>query len=160
MGVAGFEPLDILAALVQLTSLVKEARPQVVNAYPRCVTREGNLPAQRALWKVFRLRTGRWRGIALVPDGNLDLLPAFAHLDARRRFAIDTRDVSDPDAEEEAQGCLCGKIMLGLATPKDCPLFSRTCLPSSPVGACMVSSEGQCRIWHTYGGVPDLREAG
>ena len=158
--VAGFEPLDILAALVQLTSLVKEGRPEVVNAYPRCVTREGNLPAQRALWKVFRLRTGRWRGIALVPDGNLELLPAFAHLDARRRFAIDTTDVSFPVAEEEARGCLCGQIMLGLATPKDCPLFSRTCLPSSPVGACMVSSEGQCRIWHTYGGVPDLREVG
>jgi hydrogenase expression/formation protein HypD len=158
--VAGFEPLDILAALLQLTELVREGRAEVVNAYPRCVTRAGNLPAQAALWRVFRLRTGRWRGIAEVPDGNLELLPAFAHLDARRRFDLDTAAVADPDAAAEAQGCLCGRIMLGLASPSDCPLFGRTCVPSSPVGACMVSSEGQCRIWHTYGGVPDLREAG
>jgi hydrogenase expression/formation protein HypD len=157
--VAGFEPLDILAALVKLTELVRDGRPLVVNAYPRCVTKDGNQKAQRALWQVFRVRTGRWRGIADVPGGNLELLPAFSHLDARCRFDLDTTLVRDPDAEEGARGCLCGRIMLGLARPSDCPLFGKACLPASPVGACMVSSEGQCRIWHTYGGVPDLGEA-
>ncbi len=157
--VAGFEPLDLLAALVQATELLREGRPAVANGYPRCVTREGNLPAQRALWQVFTRTDGRWRGIAEVPGGNLALAPAFAGLDARRRFAIDTAPIRDDAAAEEAKGCICGAIMLGLAAPTDCPLYGRTCVPESPVGACMVSSEGQCRIWQTYGGMPDLREA-
>ena len=158
--VAGFEPLDILAALAKLTELVREKRPEVFNAYPRCVTREGNLPAQRTLWSVFHKVNGRWRGIADVRDGNLDLRPEWARLDARRRFEIDTTKVRDDRAAAEAEGCLCGSIMLGLANPTDCALFGRTCLPESPVGACMVSSEGACRIWHTYGGLPDLRRVG
>jgi hydrogenase expression/formation protein HypD len=160
VAVAGFEPLDILAALVTVTELMKEGRPEVANVYPRCVTREGNLPAQRSLWKVFRLRDGRWRGIADVAGGNLDLTPEFAHLDARHRFAIDTSPIRNEDAEAEGKGCICGSIMLGLAKPTDCALFGRTCVPEAPVGSCMVSTEGQCRIWHTYGGVPDLRKVG
>jgi hydrogenase expression/formation protein HypD len=160
VAVAGFEPLDILAALVKVTELVKEKRPEVVNVYPRCVSREGNLPAQRSLWQVFRAVDGMWRGIAEVKGGNLDLTPAFAHLDARKRFTIDTTGVRDDGRSAEAQGCICGSIMLGLATPADCALFGKVCVPEAPVGACMVSSEGQCRIWHTYGGVPDLRKVG
>jgi hydrogenase expression/formation protein HypD len=158
--VAGFEPLDILAALVELTHLMKEQRPEVANVYPRCVTKEGNQAAQASLWKVFRPVDGRWRGIGEVPNGNLEIRPEFAHLDARKRFAIDTTQVRDDDAAAEAQGCICGSIMLGLATPTDCALYGKACVPESPVGACMVSSEGQCRIWHTYGGLPDLRKVG
>jgi hydrogenase expression/formation protein HypD len=158
--VAGFEPLDILAAIAKVTELMREGRPEVFNAYPRCVTRDGNLPAQRMLWRAFRPVTGRWRGIAEVKDGNLELLPALAHLDARRRLSIDTARVRDDGAAEEAKGCICGSIMLGLAVPTDCPLYRKACAPESPVGACMVSSEGQCRIWHTYGGTPDLRKVG
>jgi hydrogenase expression/formation protein HypD len=158
--VAGFEPLDILAALVELTQLVKERRPEVFNAYPRCVTKEGNLPAQRSLWKAFRTVSGTWRGIATVKDGNLELRDELAAVDARKRFRIDTSGVRDDAAEEASKGCICGKIMLGLGVPTDCALFGRTCVPESPVGACMVSSEGQCRIWHTYGGQPDLRKVG
>jgi hydrogenase expression/formation protein HypD len=162
VAVAGFEPLDILAALVEVTNLVREGRPEVANVYPRCVTRDGNRPALRALWEVFEPRDGRWRGIAEVQGGNLALRPERAALDSRRRFAIDVAAVRDAGVAEEAQpskSCLCGSIMLGLASPTDCPLFGEACVPESPVGACMVSSEGQCRIWHTYGGVPDLREA-
>jgi hydrogenase expression/formation protein HypD len=158
--VAGFEPLDILAAIAKLTELVREERPEVFNAYPRCVTRGGNVPAQRTLWKVFRPVTGTWRGIAEVKDGNLDLLPALAHLDARRRLGVDTAAVRDDGAAAEAKGCICGSIMLGLGVPTDCALYGKACVPESPVGACMVSSEGQCRIWHTYGGTPDLRNLG
>jgi hydrogenase expression/formation protein HypD len=158
--VAGFEPLDILAAIAKLTELMREGRPEVFNAYPRCVTREGNLPAQQTLWKVFRPVTGTWRGIATVKDGNLDLREEWARLDARRRFTIDTANVRDAAAEEEAKGCICGSIMLGLGVPTGCALFGKTCVPEAPVGACMVSSEGQCRIWHTYGGTPNLRNVG
>jgi hydrogenase expression/formation protein HypD len=158
--VAGFEPLDILAAIVKLTDLIREGKAEVFNAYPRCVTREGNQAAQRVLWKVFEPRSGKWRGIAAVPAGNLDLRPEFAHLDARRRFHIDTAPVRDEEASGLERECLCGTIMMGLATPHDCSLFGKACAPESPVGACMVSSEGTCRIWHTYGGAPDLRAVG
>ena len=158
--VAGFEPLDILAAILKLTDLMREGRAEVANVYPRCVTKAGNLAAQKTLWQVFRPVDGTWRGIAMVKNGNLDLTPAHAHLDARQRFSIDTAGVRDEQAEEAARDCICGSIMLGLANPGNCALFGKTCVPASPVGACMVSSEGQCRIWHTYGGVPDLRKVG
>jgi hydrogenase expression/formation protein HypD len=154
--VAGFEPLDILAALVRLVELVRDRDASVVNMYPRCVTAEGNTNAQAQLWKVFRLKGGHWRGIAWVPDGNLDLREQFAGVDARRRFRLG--DVTDASHPASATACICGEIMIGRATPRDCTLFGTTCVPESPVGACMVSSEGTCKIWHQYGGRPDLAE--
>ncbi|HEY7413280.1 MAG TPA: hydrogenase formation protein HypD [Vicinamibacteria bacterium] len=157
--VAGFEPLDILAGLVRLVELVRDGEPRVVNMYPRCVTREGNRPAQDQLWRVFRPTGGRWRGIAHVPNGNLRLRDEFAHLDARRRFTIDLPSLWDWAPPSLAQDCICGDIMAGLASPDRCRLFGRECVPDTPVGACMVSTEGTCRIWHAYGGVPDLRSA-
>ena len=154
--VAGFEPLDILAGLVKLLELIRDKSPQVVNMFPRCVTREGNLRAQERLWKVFRPTGGRWRGIAHVPNGNLRLRDEFAHLDARRRFTIDLTSLWDYAPPALAQSCICGSIMAGLASPTDCTLFGQECTPEQPVGACMVSSEGACKIWHQYGGHPDL----
>jgi hydrogenase expression/formation protein HypD len=125
--------------------------------YPRCVTPEGNVNAQQQLWKVFTLTGGHWRGISWVPDGNIELRPEFAHVNARVRFGLDAvRDASHPAVATE---CICGDIMIGRATPHDCALFGKTCLPESPVGACMVSSEGTCKIWYQYGGRPDLAEA-
>jgi len=156
--VAGFEPLDILAAVLKLVELIEAGDASVFNAYPRCVSKEGNRPAQGSLWKVFEPRDGVWRGIATVKGGNLELRAELAHLDARRRFRIDTAPVRDAAAEVRSERCRCGEIMLGLATPAECPLYGSPCVPEAPVGACMVSSEGTCRIWHTYGGVPDLRE--
>ena len=154
--VAGFEPLDILAGLVKLLELVRDRTPKVVNMYPRCVTKEGNRPAQDQLWKVFRPMGGRWRGIAHVPNGNLRLRDEYAHLDARRRFTIDLTSLWDLAPPALAQSCICGDIMAGIATPADCTLFGKECVPEKPVGACMVSSEGACKIWHQYGGHPDL----
>jgi hydrogenase expression/formation protein HypD len=124
--------------------------------YPRCVTREGNRAAQRQLWRVFRLAGGRWRGIAHVPDGNLRLRDEWARLDARRRFSIELPALWDWAPPALAQQCVCGDIMAGIAGPTDCALYGRECTPSTPVGACMVSTEGTCRIWHQYGGHPDL----
>jgi hydrogenase expression/formation protein HypD len=155
--VAGFEPLDILAGLVRLVELVRDRTPQVANMFPRCVTREGNLRAQEQLWKVFRPIGGRWRGIAHVPNGNLRLRDEWADVDARRRFTIDLRTLWDQAPPGLAQQCICGDIMAGIASPTDCPLYGHACLPDTPVGACMVSSEGTCRIWQQYGGLrPDL----
>jgi hydrogenase expression/formation protein HypD len=155
--VAGFEPLDILAALVKLVELVRDRRPSVVNMFPRCVTREGNRNAQQQLWRVFQPIGGRWRGIAHVPNGNLRLRDEWAAVDTRRRFTIDVASLWNHAPSTLVRQCMCGNIMAGIASPSDCPLFGGACVPDAPVGACMVSSEGTCRIWHQYGGVPDLR---
>jgi hydrogenase expression/formation protein HypD len=155
--VAGFEPLDILAGLARLLELIRDHRAEVVNAFPRCVTREGNRNAQEALWRVFRLIGGRWRGIAHVPNGNLRLRDEWAHFDARRRFKIDPTPLWSYAPPGLAAHCICGDIMAGIAKPTACSLFGKQCVPDKPVGACMVSSEGSCRIWMEYGGRPDLR---
>ena len=158
--VAGFEPLDVLAAILKCVELVRAGKAEVANCYPRCVTREGNRPAQEKLWKVFRVADGVWRGIATVPRGNLELREEWSHLNARRRFRIDIARVGGTEKNLLAEKCLCGLIMSGLKTPRDCELFGKECRPESPVGACMVSSEGACKIWHLYGGLPDLRGVG
>jgi len=158
--VAGFEPLDILAGLVKLVELIRDQKADVVNMFPRCVTHEGNLRAQEQLWKLFRPVGGRWRGIAHVPNGNLRLRDEWAALDARKRFDIDVSSLWDYAPPALSQACICGDIMAGIASPHDCRLFGRECLPENPVGACMVSSEGTCKIWHLYGGHPDLAEVG
>ena len=159
--VAGFEPLDILAGLLRLIELIRDNEPAVVNMFPRCVTKPGNERAQEQLWKVFRPIGGRWRGIAHVPNGNLRLRDEWAHVDARRRFQIDLTTLWDQAPPALAQRCICGDIMAGISSPGDCPLFGTSCVPDAPVGACMVSTEGTCRIWHTYGGGrPDLPALG
>jgi hydrogenase expression/formation protein HypD len=155
--VAGFEPLDVLAGLVKLVELIAAGEARVENTYPRCVTREGNLRAQELLWRAFRPIGGRWRGIAHVPNGNLRLRDELARHDARRRFAIDLQGEWRHAPSAFVERCVCGDIMSGVAKPAGCPLFGRECTPQTPVGACMVSSEGTCRIWHEYGGIPDLR---
>lgn len=154
--IAGFEPLDILAGLLRLVELIRDDTAAVVNMFPRCVTREGNLRAQEQLWRVFKPIGGNWRGIAHVPNGNLRLRDEFAQLDARRAFDIDLESLWDFAPPALVRDCICGDIMAGIKSPTDCSLYGRPCVPDSPVGACMVSSEGTCRIWHQYGGHPDL----
>jgi hydrogenase expression/formation protein HypD len=154
--VAGFEPLDIFAGLLQLLELIRSGQKRVANSFPRCVTRKGNQRAQQQLWEVFELVGGRWRGIARVPNGNLRLKPGWAEFDARCRFEAQLarrRRVPVPQALSQ---CICGQIMAGTASPTNCSMFGRQCTPQEPVGACMVSAEGTCKIWHQYGGHPDL----
>ncbi len=156
--VAGFEPLDILAGLVRLVEIIGSGAPCVDNMFPRCVTRDGNREAQERLWRVFEPQGGRWRGIAHVPNGNLRLRDEFAAVDARRRFTIDMAALWDHAPPSLVAQCQCGDIMAGIASPHDCGLFGRECTPDAPVGACMVSAEGTCKIWHQYGGHPDLHQ--
>ena len=151
--VGGFEPLDVLLGVERLLEHVRDGRAGLENAYPRCVTEEGNTAALETMWEVFETTAGEWRGIADIPDANLELREAYAEHDARERFAIDP-DVGAADPLTEQ--CLCGDIMAGTADPDECELFGEECTPSNPVGACMVSSEGTCKIWLEYGGRPDL----
>ncbi|MBI2390876.1 MAG: hydrogenase formation protein HypD [Deltaproteobacteria bacterium] len=149
--VGGFEPLDILSALVLLVEQVAAGRSEVVNAYPRCVTREGNRRAVEALFNVFDTDDGDWRGIARIPSGNLKLKKAFARWDARERFGLELATAPPFEERASASECRCGAIMSGLSEPSDCQHFGKACKPDAPVGACMVSTEGACRIWYEHG---------
>ncbi len=157
--VAGFEPLDILAGLCGLVDAIAAGNAAVYNLFPRSVSREGNRVAQDVLWRVFRPIGGRWRGIAHIPNGNLRLRDEYARFDARSRFEIDLAGLWQSAPSTLVQACRCGDILAGRSSPEDCELFSQQCTPENPVGACMVSTEGTCRIWHEYGGHLDLRSA-
>jgi hydrogenase expression/formation protein HypD len=157
VAIGGFEPLDLLAGFAKLVERIRTGEPRVDNCFPRMVTRDGNRRAQSQLWAVFEPSGGVWRGITRVPNGNLRLRDRFAAFDARRRFA---REIADGIARRHAPDgvalqsdeCRCGDIMAGIATPGDCSLYDSPCTPATPIGACMVSAEGTCRIWHEYGG--------
>ena len=149
--VAGFEPLDILAGLVLLVEQVIEGKAEVINAFPRCVTRDGNRRALDALFRVFEADDGQWRGIARVPLGDLRLRAEHAAHDATVRFAAELASAPPVSERADAAECRCGAIMTGLLEPSDCRLFGKQCRPEAPVGACMVSTEGVCRIWHEHG---------
>jgi hydrogenase expression/formation protein HypD len=150
--VGGFEPLDILAALLQLVELIRDGDRRVVNAYPRCCTPEGNLAAQQLLWKVFETVGGEWRGIAHIPNSNIRLRDEFAWVDARKKFDINLSELWEGSRPSMAHLCICGDIMAGISSPDKCSLFGTDCTPEHPVGACMVSNEGTCKIWFEYGG--------
>jgi hydrogenase expression/formation protein HypD len=160
VAIGGFEPLDLLAGIARLVERIRRGEPCVDNCFPRMVTREGNRRAQEQLWSVFEPTGGVWRGIARIPNGNLRLRERFARHDARRRFGdILVTSTERSKGTRRVDECRCGDIMAGIATPEDCTLFYGPCTPATPVGACMVSGEGTCRIWSEYGGHPVLEVA-
>jgi len=148
--IAGFEPLDVMQAVLMLVRQVNEGRAEVENEFARAVTREGNLAAQRLVAEVFELRERfEWRGLGEVPYSALKIRPAFAEFDAERRFGLVYRGV--PDHKQ----CECGAILRGVKRPTDCKLFGTVCTPENPMGSCMVSSEGACAAHYSYGRFKD-----
>jgi len=144
--VAGFEPLDVVQAILMLVRQVNEGRHQVENQYSRLVTEQGNRIAQREMAEVFELRPSfEWRGLGDLPFSALQLRDAYADLDAERRFGIETVPAADNPA------CECGDILRGLKRPAECKLFGTLCSPETPMGSCMVSPEGACAAHWTYG---------
>ncbi|MFO1272084.1 MAG: hydrogenase formation protein HypD [Rubrivivax sp.] len=149
--IAGFEPLDVMQAVLMLVRQVNEGRAGVENEFTRAVTREGNRAAQAVVSEVFELRERfEWRGLGEVPYSALKIRPAFAAFDAERRFGLDYRPV--PDHKQ----CECGAILRGVKRPTDCKLFGTVCTPESPMGSCMVSSEGACAAHYAYGRFKDI----
>jgi len=142
--VAGFEPEDILLGLVMLVRQVREGTHRVDNAYPRAVTREGNMKAKKLMFDVFELSDVEWRGFPVIPKSGLILKKEFEQYDAQKKFGIVFKHVGKHSA------CICDKVLRGISQPSDCKLFGRICSPRSPVGPCMVSHEGACKIWHLY----------
>jgi hydrogenase expression/formation protein HypD len=144
--VAGFEPLDVVQAILMLVRQVNEGRHEVENQYSRLVTEQGNLIAQREMAEVFELRPSfEWRGLGELPLSALRLRDAYADLDAERRFGIETVSAADNPA------CECGDVLRGLKKPVQCKLFGTLCSPETPMGSCMVSPEGACAAHWTYG---------
>ncbi|MBB5047316.1 hydrogenase expression/formation protein HypD [Rhodopseudomonas rhenobacensis] len=144
--VAGFEPLDVMQAILMLIRQVNDGRHEVENQYIRAVTEHGNRIAQAEVADIFELRENfEWRGLGQLPDSALRLKDAYAGFDAERRFALDDISASDNPA------CECGAILRGVKRPAECRLFGTVCTPETPMGSCMVSSEGACAAHWSYG---------
>ncbi len=143
--VTGFTPVDILDALHILLNKIQTGDNRVVNGYRWVVRDDGNLQAQSAIKNCFYLGDAIWRGFGVVNGSGLLIGEKFAHYDAMRKFTAERLD----DAAEP-QGCRCGELLRGLISPGDCPMFGHPCTPASPVGPCMVSSEGACAAYYHY----------
>jgi hydrogenase expression/formation protein HypD len=142
--VSGFEPADMMQAVLMLTLQLESASPQVEVQYQRVVNTDGNLIAQNLMKQVFEYRDDQWRGLGLIPKSGLKLSERFSAFDAEKHFFIEVPESTEP------KGCICGHILRGLKTPLDCGLFAKRCIPSDPVGACMVSGEGTCATYFKY----------
>ena len=144
--ITGFEPLDVMQATVMILRQLNEGRFEVENQYKRVVTRKGNLKAQNLVSDVFKVRRRfEWRGLGLVPDSALAIREKYAKFDAEKRFSI-TRSTG-----RDVKGCECPSILRGVKIPTDCKLFGTVCTPENPQGSCMVSSEGSCAAYWSYG---------
>jgi hydrogenase expression/formation protein HypD len=143
--VSGFEPLDILQAIVMVLQQLRRGEARVENQYRRVVPWDGNIPALRAMAEVFELRPFfEWRGMGFISQSALRLRGEFAQWDAERRFDAPGIRVTDPKAAQ------CGEVLKGVLTPAQCKLFGNECTPERPVGALMVSSEGSCAAYFNY----------
>lgn len=143
--VSGFEPVDILQAVLALVDQVERGEASSDIAYTRGVTPEGNPHAQAVLARVFEPGVANWRGVGPVPESGLAVREEFAEHDADRVFEVEAGPSVEP------AGCICGVVLRGAGTPFDCPLFGGACTPATPVGPCMVSSEGSCAAYYRYG---------
>ncbi|HIJ21587.1 MAG: hydrogenase formation protein HypD [Gammaproteobacteria bacterium] len=144
--IAGFEPLDVMQSTLMLIQQLNEGRYEVENEYHRVVSRDGNLKAQALVAELFELRPlFEWRGLGQVPYSALRIKQPFNEFDTEQRFNI-------PEIEsKEIKGCECPAILRGAKRPRDCKLFGTVCTPENPMGSCMVSSEGACAAYWSYG---------
>ncbi len=144
--IAGFEPADLLLAILMLLEMMERGEGSVRNEYVRVVRREGNAKALFMLDEAFEPCDVAWRGFPVIPGSGLRLRKNHEGCDARLRYGLTLEE-----KPESAKGCICGDVLKGKAYPDACRLFGKTCTPEHPVGACMVSSEGSCGIWFRYG---------
>lgn len=142
--IAGFEPIDILKAVVMLAEQIQDGKAKVEIAYDRAVTREGNRQAMQIMHEVFEPVDALWRGLTVIPASGLEIRPEYAYYNARKRFDLTIAEAEDP------AGCACGDVLKSIKTPADCKLFGKVCLPEHPVGPCMVSGEGACGAFYKY----------
>jgi len=139
---AGFEPIDILIAVYMILKQIHDGQPRMENEYTRSVRWEGNVKAMKTLFKVFYLEKGFWRGIGYIDNSAFNFRKKFQDIDAREIYSLEY-SISD----YLPKGCRCSDIIKGKALPSECPHYMKTCNPNTPIGPCMVSIEGTCRIW-------------
>ena len=142
--VTGFEPLDLLQGIYMCLLQLEEGRFEVENQYSRSVRKEGNIPAQDLVARVFRVVHRKWRGVGEIPQSGLALAEEFAGFDAETRFGV-----GDYTAQEDPE-CISGLVMQGAAKPEECTAYGKRCTPDHPLGAPMVSSEGACAAYYRY----------
>ncbi|WP_413285355.1 hydrogenase formation protein HypD [Vibrio sp. MA40-2] len=143
--VTGFEPLDMLQAILMLVTQFKQSRCEIENQYSRVVKKQGNTQALKAMAQVFKTKqSSEWRGLGMIKKSGIKLSKNFIHFDAEHYFQPKTYTASDP------QGSRCGEVLSGLCKPTDCPLFADNCIPENAIGALMVSSEGACAAYYNY----------
>ena len=146
IAIAGFEPLDLLSAILMIVDQINRGSHAVSNVFARAVTGSGNLRAQQLVQKVFELRESfSWRGLGDIPLSALRIRPEFATFDAERRFALTSEVIPDH------KHCRCPDVLRGVCGPTECTLFGSACTPDTPLGSCMVSSEGACAAYFQLG---------
>jgi hydrogenase expression/formation protein HypD len=143
--ICGFEPLDILQGTLMTIRQLETGHAEVENQYSRVLNREGNLAAQKVVSSVFEVGDRNWRGVGMIPSSGYHLRPEFADHDAEQLFAVQHIDTREPEI------CISGEILRGIKTPHACPAFGTSCDPQHPRGATMVSAEGACAAYYTYG---------
>ncbi len=143
--IAGFEPLDLLRAILALVEMAEDGRHGVDNTYARSVKAEGNVPAQQAIARVFEVGDVEWRGFGVIPASGLRPREKYARFDAARVFSVEVPPSREPP------GCRCGDVLRGAILPPSCPQFAQGCTPQRPIGPCMVSAEGACAAYYRYG---------
>ncbi len=142
--VAGFEATDLLIAISMLVDQIETKNPKLENAYKRAVTSEGNLKALKLLREVFDVVDTGWRGIGVIARSGLVFKEKYKVFDAENVFNI------RPKKSSNITGCSCGEILMGVKIPTECKLYRNVCNPTTPVGPCMVSSEGTCAAYYRY----------
>ncbi|MEM3750748.1 MAG: hydrogenase formation protein HypD [Candidatus Jordarchaeales archaeon] len=149
--VAGFEPNDVLLAVLMLLKQLRDGEARCENEYSRVVREDGNVKAQRLIGEVYDVADAEWRGIGRIPQSGLTLKKKFEDADAEKKYEFAPMKHVDINP-----GCNCHLVMIGKIYPPECRLFGRACTPQKPYGPCMVSSEGTCRIYYKYGEHPKL----
>ncbi len=146
--VSGFEPIDVMKSILMLVQQLNENRCEVEVEYTRSVSENGNLTAQNLNDKFFQIRESfRWRGIGDIAQSALKLKNQFSYLDAEVIY----KDILPTQMIDDHKMCICGDVLKGKANPKDCKVFGKACTPTTPLGSCMVSSEGACSAYYKYG---------
>ena len=143
--VAGFEPNDVLLAILMLLKQKRDKKYETLNEYSRVVKPEGNKIAQKVIETVFKTVSSPWRGIGRILDGGLAIRDIFEEYDAEKKF-----DIKIEKSQDIPPGCSCHLIMVGKLYPYECELFRKECTPINPIGPCMVSQEGTCSIFYKY----------
>ena len=144
--ITGFAAIEMLLGILMIMRQLAAGRRIVENAYPHAVRPEGNTRAQELMARMLKPRDEAWRGLGVVPGAALGLRPELEDADAARIFSLPAA------ADFEVPGCICSRVVAGMALPTQCALFGKRCTPDDPVGPCMVSSEGTCAAYFRYGG--------